>query len=703
MRRRLLIGMALAVLACSALPSRAAGATTYHVNDDDATDDTTGCGDNANPCNTISAALDIPTLSPGDTIEVAAGTYNERATVDVGVILRGAQAGVDARSRDSVADSAKSVIAGVDVGLDVTAQATIDGFDIRGSSASATTPPGIDLENGPGVDGGHRIRNNVLEDLRSGVRVFTDAAGPQTELSHNVMRDNVLHGVEGDSVTVNDLVIDENDFNGNLDLAVNLQPVSGSGVALTGNRSTGDKGLLTLQNVPGILVDRNAVTDSTGSAVTLLAGTSDARITGNAISGAAADGIAIQGTSNSPTITGNTVTGNGRGIFAGNATYSGPFEVHFNRIAGNAGGGLVSEDGDPIDAEDNWWGCNAGPAQPGCDAVPPPAVGQAPDHHPWLQLRLQAAPGSIPAGGSVSVLTADLTRNSEGEELGSIAFPATPVAFATTLGSAATPRSTFGGAATSTLTSGSGGGTAQVTATLDNQSANASVTIEPPPPPPPPPPDPPPQPPPAEDVPEDRPPAVAFTSPAPGTSIPTDRVTPVTVDASDDQGVALVTFYDRSQPICVDAVAPFACPYVPNAEVIGRNTLVAVATDTAGQTAADFLNVRVERFTPQTVAARTTPGRDRRAPFRFRTRGKVELPAGVTVEQACGTGIVQVDVERRGRRISRELVEVGPNCGYTARFKLSAARRGRLRVSARFLGNDVLAPGTAKSQRVRAG
>ena len=105
MRRRLLTGMALAALGCAALASPASGAT-YHVNDDDGTDDTSGCDGNVNPCNTISAALDIPTLSPGDTIEVAAGSYDERATVDVGVILRGAQAGVDARGRDSVPDSA---------------------------------------------------------------------------------------------------------------------------------------------------------------------------------------------------------------------------------------------------------------------------------------------------------------------------------------------------------------------------------------------------------------------------------------------------------------------------------------------------------------------------------------------------------------------------------------------------------------------
>ena len=69
---------------------------------------------------TIQAAIDA--ASPGDTINVATGTYNEDVTVNKSLTLNGAQAGVDARGRST----SESEIVGV---VKVTSAATNVVFD----------------------------------------------------------------------------------------------------------------------------------------------------------------------------------------------------------------------------------------------------------------------------------------------------------------------------------------------------------------------------------------------------------------------------------------------------------------------------------------------------------------------------------------------------------------------------------------------
>ena len=51
-----------------------------------------------------------------------------------------------------------------------------------------------------------------------------------------------------------------------------------------------------------------------------------------------------------------------------------------------------------------------------------------------------------------------------------------------------------------------------------------------------------------------------------------------------DRGLAKVQFLDDDRVLCEDAVAPYECPFQPRGGDVGRNTLVAIAVDTAGQT-----------------------------------------------------------------------------------------------------------------------
>ena len=69
------------------------------------------------------------------------------------------------------------------------------------------------------------------------------------------------------------------------------------------------------------------------------------------------------------------------------------------------------------------------------------------------------------------------------------------------------------------------------------------------------------------------------------------------MDATDDRGLAKVQFLDDDRVVCEDLAAPYECAYQPRGGDVGRNTLVAIAVDTAGQTTSVVRAVTVRRFT----------------------------------------------------------------------------------------------------------
>ena len=146
----------------------------------------------------------------------------------------------------------------------------------------------------------------------------------------------------------------------------------------------------------------------------------------------------------------------------------------FNRVAGNTSTGIskVGAGTLALNFENNWWGCNAGPNQTGCQTV---AAGV--DFDPWLVLTVTAAPNPIAPGGT-STITADMTHNSDNAVPSSTVFlPPTPITFAATQGNVSpTSGTTANGTATTTFTSTSASsGTASATA--DNQTTSTNVNV----------------------------------------------------------------------------------------------------------------------------------------------------------------------------------------------------------------------------------
>ena len=198
---------------------------------------------------------------------------------------------------------------------------------------------------------------------------------------------------------------------------------------------------------------------------------------------------------------------------------------------------------------------------------------------------------------------------------------------------------------------------------------------------------------------EDAQPGISWVNPATdGTLLPTDAATRLTVNATDDKGIAQVIFLAGNRVLCNDTVAPYECDYTPTADDVGETTLVAIAIDTAQQTTVALRYVELDRFELDGLSFRVTPKKDLAYPLKFRARGALDLPAGVSAEEGC-KGRITTQWKIGKKTISTRRAKVKPDCTWSVRNKFGEQYRitGRkLRVFAVFNGNDVL-------QRERAG
>jgi hypothetical protein len=202
-------------------------------------------------------------------------------------------------------------------------------------------------------------------------------------------------------------------------------------------------------------------------------------ITGNKIlgnDGAGSRGIRIAGQVIGTTITNNDVRHVERGFSGESFNSHSPsgIQAHFNNFVNNAGG-FVWDLAAAFDAENNWWGCNAGPGGAGCDAINGAGAANV-DFDPWMVLQGSASPNSILPLGS-STVTADLTHNSAGVIPAGI-LPDQPVSFSATNGSMLPTSGTItAGTANSTFVS-SNNNSAVVTITVQNQAVQVPILVQ---------------------------------------------------------------------------------------------------------------------------------------------------------------------------------------------------------------------------------
>ena len=489
-------GAATVVVASLLFAAPAMAASTLNVSTT-GTDSGT-CGPTADPCLTVQQAVD--NAASGDTISIGFGVFKGQVVVGgsktLTLVGQGRSstsiAATDTQLPTTFTQSTGSVhrpIVLANTGSAVTLRhLTVDG---RGKLApnSGERFDGVAFNAADGTLDDVRVtrmRDAPFSGAQSGVGVVADAAS----VAHTVtIQNSRVDDFQKNGLTLNGSTLTAN-VTGSVvqgqgptgTIAQNgIQVSNGAAATISGNDVSGQAcaqqcsggssstGML-LVGSGAVTVSANKVHDNDVQVYDI--GVPNLTATGNTFSGAGQDGILVD--SDSPevpttaTITGNQFLGQdaGIGVFDED-TGSGPsptVTAHLNRFVGNTFG---IDSNAAMNAEDNWWGCNTGPNTAGCDTT----SNTLPDANPWLTFRVTASPASIEAGGAQSTILGRVDQDSNGGAVTATAFPASPVAFTTTLGNIDASADTNGGAAKSRLSSGDTTGTATVTGTLDNQSA----------------------------------------------------------------------------------------------------------------------------------------------------------------------------------------------------------------------------------------
>ncbi|MFC2050667.1 hypothetical protein ACFLTN_05775 [Chloroflexota bacterium] len=392
----------LALAAVLMAPSPAAGAATWYVDGTLGTDNVTqGTGPGINAFKTIQYAINDVGVVDTDTITVAAGTYNEDIQINKGLTIQSSTGATNTIIRGSGGGSSYYMI------RIYNRDVTFDGFTVTNPTyQGGADASGILVGDYLGVSANNiHILNNIIKEVRNGT------GGTPSN-----------YGAAG----------------------INIGRGAPSGIVISGN---------VIENIH----NPNGASNDHTCGINVWDNGNGIEISNNRISDIKYNGILLQ-YANNVQVTSNTITQCEVGVKADpytGATVSGVTMNH-NVIVENSDYGVDNNDPNLFNAVNNWWGCNDGPGIVG------PGNGDnvsgSVTYDPWLVLNLCANPLSILADGiSTSTITADMTKNSNGQDTSAQGHipDGTQITFTTDKGSIGSPttKPTTNGIATAVFTS----------------------------------------------------------------------------------------------------------------------------------------------------------------------------------------------------------------------------------------------------------
>ncbi len=439
MKKMRMLGVVLlaAILALGGLSSVSAAGELYV----SPTGTDTGACSIALPCATVTYA--ISQAVAGDTIHMTAGVFTENVTISKFVKIIGAGSGSASATNTVWRKSGGGAI--ITLAASGTAAANplllqnlrLEPVGVFGLHVPSGTVNFVKLEN-VFVIGSSPVNDTEGE---VGLWVGPTASLTNLEVSHSAF-DKLIYGwylqkeVSADASTVRYVTVIDTTFNSNMAKGVYAEKLADAVFArVTVDANGQNQGYWNSAFNAGIDTNLKA---GTYQNLTF----SDMVITNNAKGVKEGAGLMIKArddassyntfpaTLNNVVVVGSVITGNERGIRFGEPgkINAGPTNasVHGSNISGNAPtytgvdgsayGGIINMSNAGVDAENNWFGCAAGPGQPGCDAVAP-TVG-AIDAAPWRaalgDVYVDAAGSDVTGDGSVGAPYASVQRGVNG-------------------------------------------------------------------------------------------------------------------------------------------------------------------------------------------------------------------------------------------------------------------------------------------------
>ena len=302
MRYRAIAALVAACGLTLAFAGNALAASTQWVNDNVAVGTNTSC---ASPgYNDIQSAVTAATA--GDTIKVCAGTYSGQIVVGKQLFLRGAKAGIDARTRGT---SGESTVQGLNTdtfGFNLVADnVVLDGFRVQG------------VGNGPGIQtsplySGYVIQNTIIQNNAFGIYANTGSAS-QNVIQTNLIKNNNANlgvasaagnGIYADQGT-NRLLIARNKMTGQQNsgfLFTNTGLIENRDVTIQRNQAVNNATFVNLfGNNTNFQIRSNTTNDtnpandgSQGTAIRIADNANGVLVTGNTIKNSPFSGVAVR-------------------------------------------------------------------------------------------------------------------------------------------------------------------------------------------------------------------------------------------------------------------------------------------------------------------------------------------------------------------------------------------------------------------------
>ena len=326
---------------------------------------------------TIQAAVDAAVA--GQTITVDAGTYSEQVFVDKSLTIRGAKAGVDARTR---ATTSETILTGIAANGAQTSSfyisadnVTLDGFTVQGETSQSTTR-GAGIVIAPKVSGTH-LYNNIIQKNVAGVFLSNYSTTNPALIKYNLFQTNNNAGINGgrgiytngeiSGGNLTNVTIEANSFisNSGGSGTTGLEPAVGFEAATAGKQSdirivdnsfTNNGKSVLFFNTTGVLLHGNTATgarDWFSGSLRFEGNNHDVTIEYNTIyantgPGVAVDSNGVAGDSSGFVVTHNNIYGNG-------TTSGGKLGVVFNQKVYDGA----------FDVTNNYWGNSTGPSGDG--------------------------------------------------------------------------------------------------------------------------------------------------------------------------------------------------------------------------------------------------------------------------------------------------------------------------------------------------